>query len=381
MRRAATLLLLSTLAAAACSSAPSATRSAATPATAPRPTRTPNALTVDHPTVWLCRPGLPANPCQGGLDATDVSPTGTRTRTAFRPAVTAPVDCFYVYPTVSEATTVSAPLRVTPAEVRTVRAQAARFSSVCEVFAPVYRQVTVHALVTGHFGDPAPQALAYADVVSAWHDYLRLRPSRRFVLIGHSQGSFQLLKLLQGEIDADPLLRARLVSALLLGGNVKVPHGKLVGGDLQNIPLCTAPRQHGCVVTYNTFDTRPPADSLFGRPDTARGLVGACTNPAALSGGPGPLLPYLPTPHLAPGSRSVPGTESYATGFVGYPGYLTAQCHEKDGEGWLQVSAVRRPADVRPVLPTTLGPAWGLHLIDVNVALGTLVDLVRTQST
>ena len=39
------------------------------------------------------------------------------------------------------------------------------------------------------------------------------------------------------------------------------------------------------------------------------------------------------------------------------------------------------PGDTRPrVLPKSLGPAWGLHLVDVNVALGNLVDLVRTQS-
>ncbi len=355
---------------------PSANATASASATV---TGTPRAtaLAVAHPTVWLCAPGLPHNPCEGGLGATTVTADGTTT--VERPdAGATPVDCFYVYPTVSEAKTVNAPLRATPAEVRTVRAQAARFSSVCRVFAPVYRQLTVQALVTGQFGNAAGRTLAHGDVVAAWHDYLNHNPGRRFVLIGHSQGSFELLRLLQEEVDSNEELRLRLVSALLLGGNVKVPHGRDVGGDLQRIPLCRSATQRGCVVTYNSYDTTPPANALFGRPDTGRHLDAACTNPAALAGGSGPLLPYLPTSALAPGAPAVPGR--FPTGFVSYPGYLTAACHEVDGRAWLQVTAHRRPGDARPVLPTTLGPSWGLHLIDVNLALGNLVALVRSES-
>jgi hypothetical protein len=46
---------------------------------------------------------------------------------------------------------------------------------------------------------------------------------------------------------------------------------------------------------------------------------------------------------------------------------------------WLQV-------EVSPLVPFDLasvrgelGPAWGLHVVDVNVALGDLVELVRAQ--
>jgi hypothetical protein len=375
------LLVLVLAAATACSSAGAqrANRPSATASASASVTRTPpaTARAVAHPTVWLCAPGLPHNPCEGGLGATAVTADGTTT--VERPGAGAtPVDCFYVYPTVSEAKAVNAPLRATAAEVRTVRAQAARFSTVCRVFAPVYRQLTVQALVTGQFGNAAGRALAHADVVAAWHDYLNHNPARRFVLIGHSQGSFELLRLLQEEIDGNDALRSRLVSALLLGGNVKVPHGKDVGGDLQHIPLCRSARQRSCVVTYNSYDTTPPADALFGQPDLGRHLDAACTNPAALGGGSGPLLPYLPTSRLAAGSLAVPGT--YRTGFVSYPGYLTAACHEENGRGWLEVTVHRRPGDVRPLLPKMLGPVWGLHLVDVNLALGNLVGLVHSES-
>ena len=47
---------------------------------------------------------------------------------------------------------------------------------------------------------------------------------------------------------------------------------------------------------------------------------------------------------------------------------------------WLQVTEVRPPGDTRPELKESLGPTWGLHLYDVNVAMGDLVSLARDQA-
>jgi hypothetical protein len=334
---------------------------------------------VQRPTVWLCSPAMHDDPCDVPLDTSVMHADGTTSRQPL-PTTRQPVDCFYVYPTVSEAQTINAPLRVEAAEKRTATAQVAPFSSVCRVFAPVYRQLTVHALVTGEYGNAKARELSHADVVSAWHDYLGHNPSRRFVLIGHSQGTLELLRLMQEEIDGHPDLQNRLVSALLLGGMVKVPPGKVVGGDLLHVPLCTTGKQHGCVVTYNTFDTTPPATSLFGRPDPSRGLVGACANPARLTGS-DKLLPVFPAGARTASVGTFPGSEGVKTDFVSYPDYLTAECKLRNGFGWLQVDVHRAPRDTRPAtLPKPLGPVWGLHLIDVNVALGNLVQLVRLES-
>jgi pimeloyl-ACP methyl ester carboxylesterase len=283
---------------------------------------------------------------------------------------------------VSQAQTTNAPLEVTDAERQAARAQVARFSSVCRVYAPIYRQLTVHALFTGKYGDPTARALSHADVVAAWHDYLSHNPHRRFVLIGHSQGTLELLRLLQDEIDPSPALRARLVSALLIGGFLKVPAGRTVGGDLKHIPLCTSAHQSSCVIAYNSFGARPPATSLFGRADRSRHLVGACTNPAAIAGGEGPLQPYFPAGPYARPETSIGGAGRVSTAFASYPGYLTARCADSGAFTWLQVTVHRIAGDTRPsALPTPLGPAWGLHLIDVNLALGNLVSLVRTESS
>ena len=122
-------------------------------------------------TVWLCRPGLASNPCALSLDTTVVSADGTTTVERATPAAEAPIDCFYVYPTISAQGTLNADLSVDPELVTIAEQQAARFSSVCRVFAPVYRQVTVSGLI-----NPTVTAanfdLAYADVRRAWIEYL-----------------------------------------------------------------------------------------------------------------------------------------------------------------------------------------------------------------
>jgi hypothetical protein len=46
----------------------------------------------------------------------------------------------------------------------------------------------------------------------------------------------------------------------------------------------------------------------------------------------------------------------------------------------LQVDRIQTPGDARPSVTQTLGPTWGLHLDDVNLAIGNLVSLVRDQA-
>lgn len=143
--------------------------------------------------------------------------------------------------------------------------QAARFSSVCHVYAPMYRQVTIAAL-GGSGTTPASVTLAYTSVLSAWKDYLAHDNHGRGVMfIGHSQGAALLITLLRNVVDPSPTLRRRLVAAILLGGNVTVASGSDVGGDFQHLPACRSTRQTGCVVAYSSFDQMPPPDSLFGR--------------------------------------------------------------------------------------------------------------------
>src|SRR5262249_32182 len=124
------------------------------------------------------------------------------------------------------------------AELFVVRQQAARLGSVCRVFAPVYRQITLTALLANLSGHPIPvdSALADADLLDAWKHYIANdNEGRGVILIGHSQGASRLVTLIKREIDGNVDLRARLVSAILLGTSLQVPVGKTVGGDFANI--------------------------------------------------------------------------------------------------------------------------------------------------
>lgn len=339
--------------------------------------------------VWLCRPGLDDDPCRTDGTTTVLHPDGT-TSESEEPRARRPIDCFYVYPTVSGQTTTNADLSPDP-ELRAVAAaQASRFSEVCRVFAPVYRQITVAGL--GRAAElPAAGAIAYAGVVDAWRDYLEHdNDGRGVVLIGHSQGSSLLASLIRNEIEPDRDVRGRIVSALLPGTNVLVPIGEDVGGTFERVRACRRRRQTGCVVGYVSFDGTPPLDARFGRVSAAavspegidpNPLEVLCVNPAALAGGTGALEPYFRTAPLpGPVGASAPSHYEAPTEWVFAPDLYDARCERADGASWLQVDDVGTADDARPRITTALGPAWGLHLVDVNVALGNLVDLVRGQS-
>ena len=321
--------------------------------------------------MWLCRPGMPDNPCLGHLTTTVVAPDGTRTREPFRAASDPGFDCFYVYPTVSTATTRNAPRRVAPEIVRVVRAQAALFQRVCRLYAPIYRQVTLPGLFSGGFSDPQARALAQQDVVDAFHDYLvHDNDGRPFLLLGHSQGASSLTSLVQSEIDGDPALRSRLVSAMLLGGAVTLAPGSSTQGSFQNVPPCRSRTQTGCVVAYNTYDGTPPESALFGR--TVAGRTVVCVNPADPATGVGSLDPIVPV-------SSAPGVDD-VVGFRSYPGAVRSRCRSSATETWLRAS--RAPGTSLPdqALRGRLSPAWGLHRVDVTIALGDLIDLAAAQA-
>ena len=335
-------------------------------------------------TVWLCRPGVAPDPCTSSLSATVVPATGQRTTESPAPASAPAFDCFYVYPTVSTQKSDNANLKIQPAEIGAAVSQAAPFSQDCRVWAPMYRQRTAGSLAKGLGNDPAADAVAYKSLLAGWTDYLaHYNDGRPVIFIGHSQGAAMLIRLLSGKIDSNPTLRGRMVSAIIAGGNVTVPDGRDVGATFKHIPLCTSAGQIGCVIAYSSFPQEPPADSLFGRPGQGvslqsgqtktKGLQVACVNPAALGGGTGALTPWFIT------STAPPPPPAVSTLWVIYPALYTAACRKVGGASWLQVNDIALPGDTRPVIKETLGPTWGYHLDDINLASGNLVNDVLLQ--
>jgi hypothetical protein len=343
------------------------------------------------PAHWLCR-GDTDDVCDHDLDATSVKAKGKTRVERWRPAKHPKFDCFYVYPTISSDPGGNSDLVPGDAEeLFVVRQQAARLGSVCRVFAPVYRQVTLTALIGILGGMPVDvdRTLAYDDVVDAWKHYIANdNAGRGVLLIGHSQGAGLLVSLIKNEIDPSPVLRGRLVSAILLGTSLQVPEGRDVGGDFANIPLCHTPRDTGCAISYASFraNAPPPANSLFGG-SSRPGWKAACTNPASLRGGKGWLHPYLPTDGASlpilmvpPPTWVDPAKRPITTPFVTLPRFVEAECAEHGGFSYLALRVAGNPADPRiDDIGGDLTPEWGLHLIDANVAMGDLVAIARRQ--
>jgi len=341
---------------------------------------------------WLCLPGR-ADACATDQTTTIVTADGKASSEAFKPAANAAVDCFYVYPTVSTDPGGNSDMTIDAAERSVVEQQLTRFGAQCRIFAPMYRQITLAALrkvmMGGQAGDAA---LAYGDVRDAWNHYLtQENKGRGVVLIGHSQGSRMLLQLLKEEIDGKPVQK-QMISALILGMNTPVD----AAGKYGSIPTCASASQTGCLVSYVSFrsSSPPPAASRFGRTDP-QGLRSACVNPAALVAGKTqtdavPLQAYFNAGGMG-SSAATPKpwakTVKVTTPFVSAPGLVSGRCVSAGDFTYLSVDVNADPAD--PRVDDITGDIlvfgqplkdWGLHLIDVNLAMGDLVALVGEQS-
>ena len=343
---------------------------------------------------WLCRPGR-ADACTANQDATIVDADGKLAIEIFHADPNAPIDCFYVYPTVSNGPAGNADLAIGPEQRRAVAQQFARFGARCRLFAPIYRQITLRALRAAAGPRPIPfdRELGERDVAAAWKDYLaRDNGGRGIVLIGHSQGAGALTQLVKDEIDGKPI-QQRLVSAILMGTSLPIPIGADIGGAFKHIPVCRSNSQTGCVIAFSDFRANlpPPAGSLFVR--APPGMRAACANPAALGGGSGLRDSYLSTSpvtllgDLAPRRAWTQSSQPIRTPFVKAPGLLSAECVAGERGAYLAVTVHPIPGGARVndvygdvIVNGKARPEWGLHLIDANLAMGDLIAIVGEQT-
>lgn len=352
-----------------------------------------------NPSLWLCRPGLATDSCKVNLDATIIDTAGKTKIESYKPASDPKVDCFFVYPTVSDDKTWSSDWTVDKMEIDDVKLQFARFGSVCRQFAPIYRQTTLTALRIASGGpqpegERLPQGVGgYNDVVDAWNWYMaNANNGRGVILIGHSQGAGVISRLIANEIEGKPA-QAQFISAMILGSAVQVQPGKLTGGAFKAIPLCTAEDQTGCVITYASFRDRlpPPETSRFGKASGT--TVAACTNPSNLAGGKGTPDSYWLTRGFLNGSGGTVQPDwakpapTITTPFVKTPGLVSTQCVTKGEFTYLEMHVNADPADARTdelageiARPTGPDLNWGLHLVDVDHSMGDLLRIAGKQS-
>jgi hypothetical protein len=363
---------------------------AAAPVTAQTPT--PAAPDYSKESNWLCLPGR-GDVCSTPLPTTALNPNGYGSTGRSTVAKDPPLDCFYVYPTVSRDEGLNSDLNVDNSERGAAKVQFARFAGVCRTYAPIYRQMTLGAVAAFATGaDIAkPAMLAYADVANAWRAYLaKYNKGRPFVLIGHSQGSLMLQQIIKNEIEGKPIAK-QMKLAILPGYNLFVPVGKRAGGTLKSTPVCASPNEIGCVMTWVSFREKnaPPQGAIFGR--AGPGMTVACTNPAR----PGstawePLDSYwngnwsLPVPGgpIQWSSEGAPPTE-----FLRTEGLVSAKCVNDGPLGYLSIRVNADPNDKRTdrvygevgMLGMFI-PGWGMHLADVAEAQGDMIRRVEEIS-
>jgi hypothetical protein len=365
---------------------------------------TTGSLDYGNPSLWVCRPGIDQNPCHGNLDATELEPDGGTTLVPHKRDPNPKFDCFYVYPTVDLTTNgnmtdfSNIDLVLDP-----LYAQAARFSEMCEIYAPLYRQVAFTAgavmgaaptdagVAEGGGGSgllmSSPAAtLALRDVHDAFHYYLdHFNHGRKFVIMGHSQGSGMLAALMQTDVDPVPSLRSQMISALLVGGGTTVAQGQTTGGTFKNIPVCTSPGSTGCMVAYSSFDVASPpgTNALFGRsPD---GNQVACTSPSTLAGTSGPYAgSYFPRHINNPLLQPDQAPPDAGTPFVLYRDAFQGDCVVKNGFSYLEVTYLGDgggPWGAPPYKGTLVeAMGFGLHLVDYNIPMQELLETVKAQA-
>ena len=367
---------------------PAPVAAAPAPQVAAAPAQASSRTDYSVPANWLCKPGTSNNPCEVNIDATIVKADGSTELQKYAGNPNAPIDCFYVYPTVSLDPFTQSDLVPGPEEFNVVKSQLARLGSQCRIFAPMYRQFSLGALRARMSGGAAvptrgtPAEVA-ADVDDAWAWYLaNENKARGVVILGHSQGSGHITRLIAAKVDGKPD-QAKLVSAIVMGSTVQVPKGADVGGTFKSIPVCKTASQTGCVISFSSFrDNVPPSETAgfgLGRGETEA----VCTNPAALGGG----KATNPKAYWSTADKAWAKGKKIDTPFVMTPGLTTTECVREGNHHYLKVHFNADAADARIDDPATdvmaqgkPDPNWGLHLNDANIAMGDLVDVLGKQS-
>jgi Protein of unknown function (DUF3089) len=310
--------------------------------------------------MWMCKPGLAKNYCLENIaEATESLPDGT-----FKPFMDDlrtdhPIDCLFWYPTVNR-TEEPTSLDFSDPEpmLASIRSQAARFSRVCNVYAPFYRQAPLNA--NGRMVDPSR---GFNDVVEGFKHYIaNWSEGRNFVIFGHSQGSGHATKLVNQEINGNEDLRKRLVSTLIIGGG-------LTASTFSNIPLCKEPTQFGCAVAFATY----------GAPQSLANVSASsvCTNPGALGGG---KVMMKGSFFRSAGTNYQDPLPPEFTAYWGlFRNRFTAECVKAPSGGEvLVIDYVPGDMRIKPVDLSTVILA-GLHVFDYQFPLDDLIELVRSQ--
>jgi hypothetical protein len=172
---------------------------------------------------------------------------------------------------------------------------------------------------------------------------------------------------------------------------VVIPMSSDLGIDsFNNIPACEQAEQTGCYISYHAFikGLPPQAGTLIGEWSDAQA---ACAN---VAGAVGEEVNYsmsyfsLPTaPGALPGDALADIPIAIDTLFMAFPDFYKGKCKNNGTANWLEVAHVDPndarwvPIDYYHTFTTTEQPfGLGLHLFDWSIAMGDLLNLVKTKA-
>ena len=318
------------------------------------PPLVPNAYA--NPSLWFSHgagtAGDPARWLPRGADAPDHA---------------LPAAVFFIHPTsLFERTRWNADTHdaATNARAETfVRGLASPFNAAAEVWVPRYRQATFGAFLTDHPAGQKALDAAYGDVLAAFDAFVAgADPRLPIVLVGHSQGAFHLMRLMQERVAGRPLAN-RIAAAYVVGWPVSLTH------DLPHmgLPACTAPDQSGCILSWQSFsepaDPRMVMDAyarFVGLDDRNRkGTPFLCTNP--ITGRPGDAA-------TAQANLGTLVPDANFSGATLVPGMVSARCAPN---GFLMIGS-------GPQMGPLVLPGNNYHVYDIPLFWGNVrADVAR----
>lgn len=141
----------------------------------------------------------------------------------------------------------------------------------CALHVPRFRQAILGAFARETGDTQKALDLAYGDVERAFDYFIEHNNGRPFILAGASQGGRHIFALLKNRISGTSL-KDRMVAAYPLIWWIKKDQ---FAKDAPDIPVCSEPKQTGCVVTFNPVGPhlRTGLNPLFDQ----NGII--CVNP------------------------------------------------------------------------------------------------------
>ncbi|GBF37912.1 DUF3089 domain-containing protein [Leptospira johnsonii] len=127
-----------------------------------------------------------------------------------------------------------------------IRTQASAFNECCKVYAPRYRQAAFFVFTKDASEGEAALDFAYEDVKSSFLYYMKhWNKGRPFIIASHSQGTRHSIRLLKEVISSNLEYKKNLIASYSIGFPFKA--------EETGLPVCSNPKETGCVVGWNSY--------------------------------------------------------------------------------------------------------------------------------